>query len=256
MSIMEFILLRGGTLKRRKDKAAARVAQEIVWAIYQDGLAPGDHYLSEADALERHNVSRAIWREALRFLEFQGVLRVRAGPGGGAVVCRPDWKHLTSTYALLLQFANAPLSAVMAARTALEPPMAALAVENATDEQIAQMKMELARAKEMIADPEQFLSAYRAFWSILAASTGNAATALLWPALRALIDTGHFVPNERYRAVLLKRISQLIIALEARESERVQELVREHDQEAAQRLQENYPGRIARRIAWSDITLD
>lgn len=237
----------------RGEKAAARVAQEIVHTIYEERLSPGDRYLSEVDALARHGVSRATFREALRFLEFQGVVRVRAGPGGGAIVQKPDWPNLTSTFALLLQFADAPLSEVMAARTALEPAMAALAATHATPDQIQTIAALLQRAEASIADPAAFTAAYRAFWAAIAAATGNAVTAMLWPALRALVDSGGFVPNERYRQTLTQRMGQLFDAVSKRDAAAAQELVAKLDQEFSDRLAKNYPQRISRSLAWSDV---
>lgn len=234
-------------------KAAARTAQEIVQIIYDEGLRPGDHYLSEADALARHQVSRATFREALRFLEFQGVLRVRAGPGGGAIVAKPDWPHLASTFALLLQFADATLSAVMAARAVIEPAMAALAAQNATPDLVAEIGRELASAEAALADHPAFVGHYRAFWSAVARATGNPVTAMLWPALRALVDSGGFVPSEQYRAALTGRMRSLLDALSAGDADEAQRLVLTLDREFADRLAENYPRRVARRMAWTDV---
>ncbi len=238
----------------RKDKAAARVAQEIVHTIYEEGLRPGDRYLSEADALIRHGVSRATFREALRFLEFQGVIKVKAGPGGGAVVQRPDWPHLASTFALVLQFAGAQLSSVMAARAALEPKMAEAAALSATDDDAAELRVLLADVDSKLADPALFAPSYRAFWTRVAEASGNPLMAMLWPALRMLIDSGGFVPNERYRASLVERMRTLLSRIEAKDGPGAAALVAELDQEFGERLAELYPRRIERTIAWSDLT--
>jgi GntR family transcriptional regulator, transcriptional repressor for pyruvate dehydrogenase complex len=243
-------------LSRRKQKAAARVAQEIVQTIYDEKLKPGDHYLSEVDAIARHGVSRAVFREALRFLEFQGVLRVRVGPGGGAVVQRPDWHYLTSTFALLLQFADATRAEVMAARTVLEPHMAALAAINATPEVIDTLSRQLAEARRQMDDRHRFSEAYRLFWATIASATNSAVMALLWPALRALVDSGGFVPNEKYRAVLTERMDLLVRALVARDAEGASRLVAQLDREFNERLTDLYPKRISRRIAWTDVLGD
>jgi DNA-binding FadR family transcriptional regulator len=241
-------------LAGRKEKAAARVAQEIVQTIYDDGLVAGDHYLSEADALRRHGVSRATLREALRFLEFQGVLHIRAGPGGGAIVQKPDWPRLTSTFALLLQFADAPLSSVLEARAALEPAMTALAVANATPERLAILAAAIADARKDIADVPSFFQAYRRFWAALAGCTGNPVTELLWPALRSLVDSGGFVPHERHRTALIVRMDALLGAMQASDTATAAQLVRDHDIGSARRLARLYPKRMARRVAWSDVS--
>ena len=238
---------------RNMEKAGARVAQEIVQTIYDERLRPGDHYLSEGDALQRHGVSRATFREAIRFLEFQGVVSVRAGPGGGIIVERPDWPNLTSTFALLLQFDEASLADVMAARTALEPVMAGLAARNATERQLDAIGSLLALAEATVQDHDAFTEAYRAFWATVAQATGNAVTAMLWPALRALVDTGGFVPEVRYRQKIVKSMRQLFTALQAHDPQAAMNLLAQLDQEFSERLSSKYPERIARTIAWSDV---
>ena len=133
---------------RRTEKASERLALEIVQTIYETKMQPGDHYLSEAEALRTHGVARSTYREALRFLEIQGVIKIRNGPGGGPVISQPGWPHLASSVALLLQFANAPMQAVMEARNAIEPGMAEMAAQNASDDDIAAMERDLADVSE------------------------------------------------------------------------------------------------------------
>ncbi len=53
------------------------------------GLARGVVLGSEADLLERCQVSRTVFREAIRLLEHQQVAHTRRGPGGGLVVAEP-----------------------------------------------------------------------------------------------------------------------------------------------------------------------
>ena len=240
----------------KREKAAARIAQEIVQTIYNEGLRPGQRYLSEADALVRHGVSRATFREALRFLEFQGVIIVRAGPGGGAVVQKPDWPRLASTFALLLQFADATLADVMAARAALEPSMAMLAAAHANDAAIVQLSACIGEAQAALADAAAFTKAYRHFWQMMAAATGNAVTALLWPALRALVDSGGFVPNERYRGELVKRMQAVLKTVKTRNPAAAGALLEQIDREFSERLENLYPQRISRPMAWTDVLGD
>lgn len=42
----------------------------------------------EAELLDRYQVSRAVFREAVRILEHQQIARTRRGPGGGLVGLR------------------------------------------------------------------------------------------------------------------------------------------------------------------------
>ena len=116
----------------------------MVQSMYERGLRPGDHYMSEAEGIAAHSVSRGTYREALRFLEMQGVIVMRAGPAGGVEIGQPDWRNLASTIALLMQFSDASLRTILEARTAIEPGMAVLAARHATDDEIVDMATKLA----------------------------------------------------------------------------------------------------------------
>src|SRR5262249_45852383 len=76
--------------------------------------------------------ARGSLREALRYLELQGVLRIKSGPGGGPVIETPNGRHFASTLALMLQFVGARFRALIETRWVVEPGIAALAAERAT----------------------------------------------------------------------------------------------------------------------------
>lgn len=70
----------------RGAKVSEQVARAIVADIRALQLPPGSRLESELALLSRYNASRESVREALRLLEFQGMVEVRRGPGGGAFV--------------------------------------------------------------------------------------------------------------------------------------------------------------------------
>ena len=71
---------------------------------------------------------------------------------------------------------------------------------------------------------------------------------MLWPALRALIDSGGFVPNERYRQTLIERMRTLLVALDGGDAPAAAAVVATLDPEFATRLGELYPQRISRTV--------
>ena len=66
-------------------KRALTVARRIVEDIEQQGAEVGDRLLPEQEMLVRYGVARATLREALRFLELQGIIFLRPGPGCGPI---------------------------------------------------------------------------------------------------------------------------------------------------------------------------
>src|SRR5437660_9252231 len=95
----------GGTTRERSEalmsispnrppKAAMLVAQRIVRHIVRGNLQAGDLLPPERVMLETYQTGRGTLREALRLLEFQGVIALKPGPRGGPVVLNPDASHL------------------------------------------------------------------------------------------------------------------------------------------------------------------
>ena len=134
--------------KRSPERAAVRVARKIVSEIRRRGLRPGTKLASEHRMVEKLGVARATVREALRFLELQGALRIKAGPGGGPVVSVPSSQHLASVLSLQLQFADAPFLSVLQARASIYPVLAAHAATNATPEDIETLRQSVERMRE------------------------------------------------------------------------------------------------------------
>jgi GntR family transcriptional repressor for pyruvate dehydrogenase complex len=246
-------MLAGGDQDPRRIKRSLEVARQIVQTMYEDGMSPGDRYLSEAEAIRRHGVGRGTYREALRFLENHGVIVMRPGPGGGPEIVAPGWPNLASTFALLLQFAGAPLRTVLDARIAIEPGMAELAARNATEEEIERMALALDEIEATLGSYRRFASAYESFWRLLAASSHNELLAVLSPALRAIVNSAGFVPDEPYRVEVLGMLRGIHEAVRAHDPALAATRMRALETEFGRRLAEGYPRQVAEPIAWSDL---
>ena len=77
--------------------------------------------------LETYETGRGTLREALRLLEFQGVIALKPGPGGGPILLTPAPSHLASTLQLLMQLNQATYRSIVEVRTAMEPMTSQLA---------------------------------------------------------------------------------------------------------------------------------
>ncbi len=100
---------RAGT-RRDPDREAphGKLAEVLATAIRDDiatsGRQIGEVFGTEVALLERYRVSRSVFREAVRLLEYHAVARTRRGPGGGLVVAEPQAQASVDTIALYLQY--------------------------------------------------------------------------------------------------------------------------------------------------------
>src|SRR6202011_138621 len=140
-------------------KASDVLARELRERILSGELVEGTALPAERELVKQTQMSRATVREALRILEVQNLVRVKAGRAGGAFVQRPTTKTIANSVGMLIRGRHISLVDLMATREALEPFCAELAARNRSDDDLA----ELDRANEAIADPdadlEQFLQA-------------------------------------------------------------------------------------------------
>jgi len=198
-----------------RKKAAILVANTIVREIRRLDLGPGDKLISEDKAVARYGVARGTLREALRFLELQGVLRMRSGPGGGPIVARPGSEHLASTLSLLLQFVGAPFRDILQTRSVIEPGMSALAARNASEGDIEALRACLEAVARGIEDDEIYYAENRRFHDLVATASGNLVFASLIPALHWISDGSGLVHPLAQRRSSLRAKWRVLRAVQA-----------------------------------------
>ncbi len=121
-------------------KRGAKVADRIIQDVMALGWPVGRVLGSEADLLERYQVSRAVFREAVRLLEHQQVARTRRGPGGGLVVTEPTIGAVIDAVVLYLHRVDARLDEIFEARSILEELAAQLASERTNELELSELR--------------------------------------------------------------------------------------------------------------------
>jgi DNA-binding FadR family transcriptional regulator len=172
----------------RKARAADRVAGELRDRILAGDFAAGDLLSKQEELLRDTGVSLPSLREALRILETEGLITVRRGNVGGAVVHVPGPADAAYTLALILQSQSTTLDDVSSALRMVEP-MCAAACANRPDRQAAvadALEENLAENEAAFDDPATFAMAARAFHETLVAGCGNNTMTLLVGALETL----------------------------------------------------------------------
>ena len=123
------------------------LVKQIQRAILDGRLKPGDKLPSQRELIQRFQTSRASLREALRVLEQKGLIEVKLGVSGGAVVKDVDTEPITESLALLIQHQKVSFDHLAEFREGVEGLVAALAAERATQADIRRLKDLLLQAR-------------------------------------------------------------------------------------------------------------
>jgi len=236
--------------KRGPERAAIRIARKLVSEIRRRRLRPGTQLAAEHRMVEELGVARATVREALRFLELQGALRIKAGPGGGPVVSAPGADHLASVLSLHLQFADASFRSVVEARCSIYPVLAAEAAANANREDIAAMHESIARIHAGAHDPDLFREEVRRFMNLTATASGNRVLAILVEALHRMSGETSAGWDEKQRRSALRSYERVIRAIENGDSEEARGVMAESLSAALRSWERTAPDELKQPVAW------
>lgn len=240
----------------RPPKAAMLVAQRIMRDVIVGRLKPGNLLLPERTMLEKYKTGRGTLREALRLLEFQGVISLKPGPRGGPVLQDPDSSHLASTLVLLMQLKEAPFRSIVEVRTAMEPMISRLAATRMADESLEDLGATIEQMGENLNDQDLFLESNKRFHDIIAWSSGNPLFGYIVDSLLGIMDgtvIGIDYPAPR-RVAILKAHDEIYRALVARDPEASEQRMREHINEYVKYAERKFPEVLDQVIRWDRMS--
>jgi len=232
------------------ERAATRVARLIVRDIQTRGLRPGAKLDPEHVMVQTYGVARATVREALRFLELQGALRIKAGPGGGPVVSVPDNDHLTSAISLQLQFANATFESVLEARRSIYPVLVAEAAQNATHQDIAALRQCMERLNAAISSSDQTATEARQFYELIAAASKNLVLGFLVNALHRMSQGSGIEYDLDHRRASARNSERILQAIEVGDADKAHAISTKMHAAAKRYWEKNAPELLNAPVSW------
>ena len=242
------------SLAIKPQKTALILAQRIVRDIHKGGIAPGDKLPPEKLMMEQYDAGRGTLRESLRFLELQGLLSFKPGPGGGPVVEKPGADALAATLALLLQFDGAPYRVIAEARAAFEPLMARLAAERITPERLKELERSVVDMEENIDDNAIYLESNERFHDVIAWASGNSLFGFLIDVMVGSMDLSGAAHGIQYpprrRQAVLKAHRSIYEAIEAGDAGRAEKSMEIHIGEYVTYAMRKFPEAMDRQITW------
>ncbi len=200
-------------------KASDVLATELRERILSGEYPEGTPLPPERELVVQTRMSRTTVREALRILEVQGLIRIKAGRAGGAFVQRPGKESVARSLELLIRGRQIRLASVHETRAAIEPACARLAALHRTAGDLKRLDA----ANDAIAaggDLDAFLRA-NVDWHIAVATAGRneILTGIMMALSRAIYtatNTEGFVDDE-VRAIALRAHRSVTRAIRERD---------------------------------------
>ena len=188
--------------KNAENKTLAdQAADQMIRYIQEQGYVPGDRLPTEADLSKLLGVGRNTVREAVRVLASRNIVSVRQGSGtflsekqgladdpfGFSFV--EDRERLTRE--------------LMQTRVIVEPPIAALAAQNAEPEEIRRLEEILLEIEALIEAREDYSDKDTQFHAQIASCTHNSVVSRLVPVISSGVAVvAQEVPSEEYKQTL------------------------------------------------------
>jgi len=186
----------------KQSKVFQNVVDQIQDAILQGRLKAGSKLPAERELKELFKTSRGTLREALRVLEQKGLITIKTGVNGGAVVEALSTNQVSESLDLLIRYQRVSLRDLAEFREGVEGIIAGLAVERAKSEDIQYLKKLVADAKtrldEGVSGWDAFLMVDNQLHMMLAHIAGNP---IYESVLQTIYDNIHryfdqFLPRE------------------------------------------------------------
>jgi len=221
--------------KTQHNRVFQDLVDQIQGAIVAGRLKPGDKLPSQRELVDMFQTSRASIREALRVLEHKGLIEVKLGVSGGAIIKTAGTEPLTDGLLLLLQQQQVSLDHLTEFRESIEGDVAALASLRANSTDIEHLEDLLARAEAILGEsdrtPYDFIRMDIRLHIALAEIAGNpvfmAVTRMVHETILGLCDRFTFrrqaVLKENYRD-----LQSIVAAVKAGQAGKARDLALDH----------------------------
>lgn len=169
-------------------RLAEQIADDLRERLLVGDLAEATELPVEETLRTHYSVSKPTFREAIRVLEAEGMITVRRGAIGGAIVHRPDAEHVAYTLGLALSGRGVKISDIAAALRAVEPSCAeACALREDRDREVLPILRRLhERSLKVVDNLVEVTALSRMFHEAIVDLCGNDSLSVLAGALESL----------------------------------------------------------------------
>ena len=198
----------------------------------------------ESEMLAHYGVSRPSLREALRLLEFQGLIAIRPGPGSSTIVGQATAPNLARMLVLYLHLANASYDELLSTWQMTEPLLARLAAQN-PDRDAVQKAMAPFLTDAPPSRPDEDRSQAVHFHDVVADLANNKVLALVCHGVGAIADE-HLVEEGHVQvpAELIKDHARLARAIYDGKGDEAADCMADHMARVVAAFRKRWPDRV------------
>ena len=205
-------------------KAPHLIITQIRSAILQGKIAPGEKLPSSSELMKKFSVSKATLREALRTLEYLGLIDIRKGAKGGIYACEVDSKISRDNLINFFHFQSVSVQHLSEVRKILEPYAAKVAAKTISAEDIEELNKIIQRCEAALAKGQnnKINNDLVNFHRLIAQCTGNPVLIFILTFVEDLLqDTKDILrPKGRFFQTVVEAHKRIVDALANRDGER------------------------------------
>jgi DNA-binding FadR family transcriptional regulator len=232
------------------------VAHDIVRHILSNRLGPGTPLPPEHALMAQYGIGRSSLREALRVLEMNGLIVIKAGPAGGPVVGDVHSRHFGRMASLHFEMTGATYRQLLQARLVMEPGMVRMAAMRRDAETRRRAQALAEEAERETVDVAEYVAVAADFHRHITQLAGNDVLRLFDHSIAEIVvaRSPSSVATSLYPAARRAEVAQTHVAIAkavARgEADRAEKLMRAHMEEYAGYAQRQHKAWLDDVIAW------
>jgi GntR family transcriptional repressor for pyruvate dehydrogenase complex len=206
------------------------IARQIEKQIHQGWLKPDEMLPPENDLMKQFRVGRNTVREAMRMLEASGLVRIKRGGQGGAIITHMSNEFVSDFLAKAFRLGGVSGRAFHDFRMAIEPSIAQIVAgrEEVDPVLLTRMQESIVDAKGLYESNEPTVCANMDFHVLLAEATGNMMFTVLLRTLRAGLTTVAPTTKERFRGESIHYHERILRAVKNRDPAAARDLMHAH----------------------------
>jgi len=174
--------------KAKQNRVFQDVVAQVQDAILDGKLLPGAKLPPERELGEMLGTSRGTLREALRILEEKGLIEIRLGVNGGAIVKKTTSDQMSESLALLIRSQTVSLEHLSEFREGVEETVTRLAAKRVQEQDVIELQHLKSEAKKYykigVSKWDEFVQVDEKVHMLFARVSGN-------PLYRFILETIH-----------------------------------------------------------------